>query len=283
MELRELLRDDHYNDLRSAEHPSVFIYKEDYQVLILRFIKFGDNEMLLESEGYVFRQGELYHFDRESEVFELVEQGIKKLSQRARQIFRKSAKIANYYVREIEALEEQLYERDTPQFFIDAWFDLKKDLTKLERYYQNILIVFRDLTKFPLLRDETIHGDFLDLKEDAGFVLSTIQAEGSKLDNLHHYYDSIKQDKLNRNIYFLTLVSGIFLPLNLIVGFFGMNTPGLFWADDPSATDKILWLFLSVILAVLLVFPLIRFVDSYLVKRFMGRYRFYERVSQRYK
>lgn len=32
---------------------------------------------------------------------------------------------------------------------------------------------------------------------------------------------------MNRIVYILTLLSGIFLPLNLVVGFFGMNTSSL--------------------------------------------------------
>ena len=36
----------------------------------------------------------------------------------------------------------------------------------------------------------------------------------SKLDTLYNYYNSLKNDKINNNIYILTILSGVFLPLN---------------------------------------------------------------------
>lgn len=41
---------------------------------------------------------------------------------------------------------------------------------------------------------------------------------------------------MNKMIYILTIISAIFLPLNLVVGFFGMNTSGLPFAGGTSGT-----------------------------------------------
>lgn len=41
---------------------------------------------------------------------------------------------------------------------------------------------------------------------------------------------AIKNEKMNQSLYFLSILSAIFLPLNLIVGFFGINTNDLFLA-----------------------------------------------------
>ena len=41
---------------------------------------------------------------------------------------------------------------------------------------------------------------------------------------------------MNRTIYLLTILSGIFLPLNLIVGYFGINTQGLPFAHLPNGS-----------------------------------------------
>ena len=60
---------------------------------------------------------------------------------------------------------------------------------------------------------------------------------------------------MNRIVYILTLLSGIFLPLNLIVGFFGMNTTSLpFTQTQGSTFNVILLLMLSAGAAVLLTF-----------------------------
>lgn len=57
-----------------------------------------------------------------------------------------------------------------------------------------------------------------------------------RLDGLYSLISSIKSEKTNKNIYILSIISTIVLPLNLIVGFFGMNTGGLFLAQSPYGT-----------------------------------------------
>ena len=54
-----------------------------------------------------------------------------------------------------------------------------------------------------------------------------------RLDGLYTLINSIKNERLNQNIYVLSIISTIVLPLNLIVGFFGMNTGGLFLQANP--------------------------------------------------
>lgn len=54
-----------------------------------------------------------------------------------------------------------------------------------------------------------------------------------RLDGLYSLINSIKSERLNQNIYVLSIISTIVLPLNLIVGFFGMNTGGLFLQANP--------------------------------------------------
>ena len=58
---------------------------------------------------------------------------------------------------------------------------------------------------------------------------------------------------MNRIIYVLTLLSGVFLPLNLIVGFFGMNTTSLpFTKIDGGTYNVILILLISALSATLI-------------------------------
>ncbi|MBM0637330.1 magnesium transporter CorA family protein [Campylobacter sp. VicNov18] len=57
-----------------------------------------------------------------------------------------------------------------------------------------------------------------------------------RLDNIYKLTSEIKNERMNQNIYLLSILSSIFLPLNLIVGFFGMNTNNLFFKDNPYGT-----------------------------------------------
>jgi magnesium transporter len=43
---------------------------------------------------------------------------------------------------------------------------------------------------------------------------------------------------MNKIMFVLTIISAIFLPLTLITGFFGMNTGGLPFTNDPDGTLK---------------------------------------------
>ncbi|EAH9124568.1 magnesium transporter CorA family protein, partial [Campylobacter jejuni] len=58
----------------------------------------------------------------------------------------------------------------------------------------------------------------------------------ARIDTLYTLTNAIKNEKMNKSIYLLSILSSIFLPLNLIVGFFGMNTNNLFFKDSPYGT-----------------------------------------------
>lgn len=49
-----------------------------------------------------------------------------------------------------------------------------------------------------------------------------------RLDDIYSHIYAQKHDKITQSVYMLTFVSTIFLPLNLVTGFFGMNTGGMF-------------------------------------------------------
>ncbi|MBT0825120.1 hypothetical protein KJQ78_07610, partial [Campylobacter lari] len=72
----------------------------------------------------------------------------------------------------------------------------------------------------------------LFIKQGKGAYISDIE------DNT--YINTARSEKINKNIYFLSIISAIFLPLNLIVGFFGMNTKNLFLSENEYGTYYIL-------------------------------------------
>jgi magnesium transporter len=70
----------------------------------------------------------------------------------------------------------------------------------------------------------------------------------SKLDYLYSFYNAKSNDKMNKMIYILTIISAIFLPLNLIVGFFGMNTTSLPFSSGNFGTHYVVTIMLSLII-----------------------------------
>lgn len=93
---------------------------------------------------------------------------------------------------------------------MDTWFDLKKDTALLERYFERQLLVMRNVLRHGEKTEGFPVFDFNDHVNDVQVALNRTQATLSRLGNLHHYYSSIKNDRLNRNIYALTPAVGDF-------------------------------------------------------------------------
>ena len=51
---------------------------------------------------------------------------------------------------------------------------------------------------------------------------------------LHDEVSAKLTDQTNRQLYFLSILTALFLPPTLVVGVFGMNTKGLPLTEDPS-------------------------------------------------
>ncbi|EAH9393099.1 magnesium transporter CorA family protein, partial [Campylobacter coli] len=76
----------------------------------------------------------------------------------------------------------------------------------------------------------------------------------TRLNELHLLMSAIKNEKMNQSLYFLSILSAIFLPLNLIVGFFGMNTNDLFLSNVKHATWYVFALICFILLSGLIVY-----------------------------
>ena len=57
---------------------------------------------------------------------------------------------------------------------------------------------------------------------------------------LHEEIAGRTAEATNRNLYFVSLLTAIFLPITLITGIFGMNVGGLPWVDEHTG---FLWVF----------------------------------------
>ena len=77
-----------------------------------------------------------------------------------------------------------------------------------------------------------------------------------RIDNLHTLMTAIKNDKMNKNIYFLSILSSIFLPLNLMVGFFGMNTQGMFLQNYQNGTLYVLIMMIIIFISCILIYKI---------------------------
>ena len=107
---------------------------------------------------------------------------------------------------------------------------------------------YEEVNDFPMNHYVYIH-------EHCERIVRSASLQLSKLDYLYSFYNTRTNEKMNRLIFLLTIISAIFLPLNLIVGFFGMNTSSLPFTEGTGGTlNAIFFMGLLMAITALLVF-----------------------------
>jgi len=227
-------------DISGEDHPSDFIKRENYNVLILRLPEVN-TYISIESYAFIIEQDRVYTFNRKTKTLEefgtlnlLVEVLDKKIEKLI-------SEIKKYHLA-IDNLEESIYDNSLSDDFMQEWLSYKKDVSLINRLMFHSTITIEQFVA-NLKREKNpnvnIHA-FEDIKEETKRVFDLSKSALEKLENLYNFYRAKVDEKMNKNVYYLTLLSGIFLPLTLVTGFFGMNTGGLPYASDPLGTWKVI-------------------------------------------
>jgi len=227
-------------DIENPEHPSDFESGEEYAVLILRLPELTPNEVQVTSLAYLAHRGHCYRYDRESRKFRLLgsfRDLHRELDARTDRLIRE---IRQYHV-EIDRLEESLYD-DPPRNFMERWITYKKEVSLVNRLMFHATLSFELFVHYGRKIEEFDDLAYADILEHMGRVRDLARSAVEKLDNLHDFYRAKVDERMNRNMYWLTILSAIFLPLTLVTGFFGMNTGGLPYTEDPAGTAKVVWI-----------------------------------------
>lgn len=259
------LHDLHFKDLQNPIHPSIYETFGNYQILIirlpelwegkanilsLRLPEFWDVKGKFLSYGFVITPDKVCYYDKKQEIFINYPQGMKDLYAFLDAKIDALMEDIDMAQEKIAFIEEGLYKKNSSSL-MDRWHTLKKELSRSDRVIGkavNTLGLFISKSK---LSEESLQNEFNDLHEHLERTLRSTVAANNQLDDLYRYYNLRSNDRMNRSIYVLTIVSVIFLPLNLAVGFFGMNTGGLPFQDSNFGT---VYAFESMILfAVLLI------------------------------
>ena len=101
------------------------------------------------------------------------------------------------------------------------------------------------------------HGDRLQLREVADRVtryIEDLDAARERASVTSEELASRLSEQLNRRMYILSLVAGVFLPLGFLTGLLGINVGGIPGAQDPAAFVHFTLLLLLVVLIQMLVF-----------------------------
>lgn len=274
----------HVSDINNKEHSSYFFTTDEYALLITRFFDLSEEGLIGISTPYLlFKDATSYKYVRQTREFEPLEARHESIANSIESQLEQSEKLITHYIGEIDKLEDDLYMRKLSPIFLDVWFDLKKDITRMERILERAYEAIKRYLSFYQKEENFTSHEFANLLEHIQRYERLSSLNSNKLDTLYNYYNSLKNDKMNNNIYALTILSGIFLPLNLVVGFFGINTEGLFFSGNPSGTLYVVWLLAGLFLLLLVVIPLIGFLERFILRRLLGRFNLYNQLIEKVK
>ncbi len=240
--IREKIDNFHLEDIKNDLHPSVFFKHENYDLLILR-IPIGDNNrnITFESKAFVITDDTYYHYDKNTKEFIDLKDinGFYKVLDRYTD---NTLKLIYNYFNELESIEDKIYDNQSVKEFNKQWFKYKNELVRSNRLLFKAVETISTFINTYKKEDDYLERNFEDIQEhlqrahrNSGLLLE-------KLDSIYNFNLTQTNEQMNRIIYILTLLSGIFLPLNLIVGFFGMNTTSLPFTQDPGGTFNVIFL-----------------------------------------
>lgn len=225
----------HLEDLQNDLHPSVFDENEGYDMLIVRLPRI-DADLNVQSIGFVITDEESYLYDKAAKQLVLLESRFEGPHTYLDKLADALLKSFGTYQERIADMEEMLYADRKSEHFMTNWLGLKRDILRIERIMTRAVETMQDLIEryesdggFPL-------NHYVDLHEHMDRITRSATLQLSKLDYLYNFHNARTNEKMNKMIYLLTIISAVFLPLNLVVGFFGMNTSGLPFTEGAAGT-----------------------------------------------
>jgi magnesium transporter len=245
----------HFEDIRNELHPSAFFSHELYDMIIVRLPFFNtDKEIEYISKAFIITDENYYYYDKELKEFQDVG-GIKGFYKILDNSVDKTMAIVNDYFAIIEKMEDKIYDGKGLKEFNKQWFINKNDLIRINRVVGKTAEVFQLIIRAYKKEDDYLEHHFEDINEHLNRAARNSAHLLEKLDSIYSFNLNQTNEQMNRIVYILTLLSGIFLPLNLIVGFFGMNTTSLPFTQESGGTiNVILLLILSALLATAITF-----------------------------
>ncbi len=229
----------HLEDLRNNSHSSTFDENDDYDMLIVHLPVIGKNLEVI-SLGFIITADGSYLYNSVQNKLESLDSRFEEPYNKIDALLDKLLKSFSSYQDQVFDMEESLYEDIVKRDFMTQWLTLKRDILRIERIMLHTSSVMQEMVNhyehvkgFPI-------NHYIDIHEHCERILHSATLQLSKLDYLYHFYDTRTNEKINRLIFFLTIISAIFLPLNLIVGFFGMNTSDLPFTEGPHGTLNVI-------------------------------------------
>lgn len=262
--LGSALHERHLTDSLNDQHPPFYDGTDDYDMLIagsLDATSGSDTPATRPVALYLFAGGLVSIRPRGDDIFQHLHQRLLSGERRAPEspaalLHLLLHQIVDRLLNQREAITELLARWQerllTPQGSFTDWhplMQLRGRMRRLELVVEtqiDALTAWREQTSLRL--DQSLAVRFNDLAEHLQRVLRHASVVQTDIDALVQIHFSATSQRTNATLQFLTVVSVIFLPLNLLAGIFGMNFEFLPLIHDRWAV----WLVFGVMLALAL-------------------------------
>jgi len=234
-DIKQLIDALHLEDLTNESHPSIFDDNEGYNVLIVR-LPVISSELGARSLGFVFTENNSYFYEKEKKEFKEFDNVFSSPYSIIDKAVDRVLKSFSKYQEKILDMEESLYENKTNKDFLHSWLEIKLEILRIERILIRTANTMEEFIDFYTNAENFPINNYMDIHEHIERTMRSATLQLSKLDYLYSFYNAKSNDKMNKMIYILTIISAIFLPLNLVVGFFGMNTTSLPFSTGENGT-----------------------------------------------
>ena len=212
------------NPITEKRSVSGYYYAEDRE-----YVYFVTDAPREQNYRFIFDAGAIYlqegaaevRLSSEAEFFAVV---TKILAQYRDKILEHSAELENY---------EKIYTRrgDFSKFMKKhsiLKYEIRKFQNKISHFYEALLICGNEQT--------VLKKRLKNYAYEAGVFKGVMSEYAVRIEDIYQFIQGLRNDKISRNIYILTIISSLLLPLNFITSFFGMNTTGLFLSGSQHGT-----------------------------------------------
>ncbi|AII14733.1 putative CorA-like Mg2+ transporter protein [Campylobacter iguaniorum] len=220
-----MISDEHRKKLEKISSRSGYFIGDGYKFLML------STSFKSQNDGYIFQNDEIF-YTCEGKFTKISFEELKLSLDTKLKYFKDSL---DEYEEQILEIENLTYKSKFDKNFLEKYFKLKRAFTNFAALHQYFMVAVGDFASdFAVYKKE-----LRSLNESLGRIDKIIDDTALKLSMVFSYYSSLNDKKHSKNLYILTIISAFFLPLNLITGFFGMNTGDMF-LSSPNGTATVL-------------------------------------------
>ncbi len=244
----------HQEDILNPQHPSIFFQHKNYKILIYRlFSKHTKHSDILKVESHSFiidNENSIFTYNKLHKEFTQIDD-YKALYTILDKLVDKTMEEIENHVELIEELEENIYDNKDS---IQIWFKLKKEMVRMERLLSQASKAHMEFIRSSeeIKHDNELRTEFEDIEEHLNRIYRYTAMNITKLDNIYNLYTIMANENMRKTMLFLTIISAIFLPINIVVGFFGINTEGLYFSGNPNGTNFVASIMIGLFLSFML-------------------------------